>query len=144
MGGRRGDVRHHGNGLTHLLLKVALDAARAVATAVGALAAATTTGAGIVAGHRVTVPVVVAPATRPDGDGKSLDVAVGGPLARSLAGIHAVIGGKVPADHVGLHGGAFLRQLCGLVRHLGAVLSVVHANLAVVTRAGTVGLVCRF
>lgn len=67
------------------------------------------------------------------------DAAAAGPLA----GVHAVVGGEVAADHEGLCGGAVAGERGGLVRHVGAVLAVVDADFAEVAVAGLVGLVER-
>lgn len=75
-----------------------------------------------------------------DGHGQALHNAT---TVGALAGIHAVVGAEVPADHEGLCGGAIARKGGGLVRDVGAVFAVVDADFAEVAEAGLVWLVER-
>ena len=64
-------------------------------------------------------------------------------LALSLAGIHAVVDGKVAADHVGASGGGIAGELVRLVLGVGGVFAVVDADGAGVALAGAVAFVQR-
>lgn len=122
----RGRPRGLLSDLAHLLGETTLVPVGAVATTVRAV------GAGrLVAG----AGMADVPSACTDGDGQALDDAVGGPLARTLAREHAVVGREVAADHVGLHGGAFIGQFFRLERDVGAVLAVVDSHLAVMAAA---------
>ena len=84
--------------------------------------------------RRVTA---LAATTRVRRGGESLDDAV--------AGEHAAIDGKVPADHKGTHGSVLLRQDVRLVGQVRLVLTPVYENKAgeaVVASVAFVGGVC--
>jgi len=128
----------HGAHGVHLRLRIAtVEAARRLTTTRTARAIA---GADLAPGHRVaTAPRRRRPAL-PNGDGQALYHAA---AAGALAGIHAVVGGEVAADHKGFCRGAVAGQRRGFVGHVGAVLAIVDADFAEVAQAGLVGLVER-
>jgi hypothetical protein len=118
-----------------LLLEGAFHTSRAVAAAVGAFAAS-----GVIAYDGVPG----ASPSRSNGDRQSLDLAIAGGLSGTLARHHSIIGGEVPADHVGFHGGAFHGELWRLVCNLGGILPVVHTHFTVIACAIAKGLVTGF
>jgi hypothetical protein len=63
--------------------------------------------------------------------------------AGTLAGIHAVVGAEVAADHEGLGGCAVTSKGGRFVWHICAVLAVVDADFAEVAKPGLIGLVER-
>jgi hypothetical protein len=125
-------LRHRLRDLPHLLLKATLHALRAVAATAAPIRASA-----LVAAPRV--PIRSPP--RANGHWQTLGDAIGGAMTRSLARVHAVVVGKVAADHVRIHRSAFFRQGFGLVGHVGRVLAVVDPDFAVVARATLVRLV---
>jgi hypothetical protein len=61
--------------------------------------------------------------------------------AGALAGIHAVVGAEVAADHESFGGGAVARESGGFVGDVCAVFAVVDADFAEVAEPGLIGLV---
>lgn len=121
---------------SELLLEAAFDTPRAVATTTRLF------------GRRalgVTAPrVTVASSTSTDGHGKALNNAVRRSMARLLPGVHAVVVGEVPANHVRLHGRPVPRQGFALVGNISTVFPVVDPDFAEVAMAVRVRFVQRF
>ena len=80
--------------------------------------------------------VSIATSTRANGGGQSLHDAIGRNLARSLAGVHAVIGGEVSTNHICFHGDASSSHIFRLIREVGTILSIVDSDFAAVAFAG--------
>lgn len=66
----------------------------------------------------------------------------GKPLDNPVAGQHAPIDGKVPANHKCTHCGVLLSQVPRFVCEISLVLAAVHLNQASVAAASTVALIC--
>lgn len=102
---------------------------------VGAPGTAAAAGAVVVVGGRVG-----AAAAGANGDGQALDDAG---LALPLARVHAVVDGKVAANHVGAGCGSVACQLVRLVGGVGRVFAIVDADGAGEAATGTVAFVER-
>lgn len=125
--GRMGwSERHLRDMLVEVMAVSTIEGLRATTAAASAFATP-----GIKAGSRITV---ILPSGT-DGYRQALDSSFGCTLARTVSGIHAVIGRKVPADHVGLHGCILHGQSLILKGYFGVVLAIIYPDFAFISGA---------